>query len=101
MDKPALRGAADALDLILAGLADADRNAAALRLSLADLIEEARLGRIDAPLEWRDIPGGRLLAEGDLRRNAELERAYAAFSVELTGGETPALKSLRADMARG
>lgn len=97
MDKIALKSTAEGLERELAALAG-DDEAAALHRAMAPLIAAAKSGRIDVPQQWRDIPGGRLFSEGDLRRHASLESAYSAFCVELTGGESDVLRGLKAEM---
>ncbi len=53
--------------------------------SIRPIVELAKQGKITQPLEWRDIPGGRLFLETDLRKHKELESAYAIFKLEVTG----------------
>lgn len=97
MDKNALKAAAKQLEREFAALAD-DAEAGLLRTAIATLVDAAIGERIDAPMQWRDIPGSRLFSEGDLRRHANLERAWSAFCVELTGGESDALRELKAEI---
>lgn len=70
-----------------------------LDLELSPLMDWAERGQIRTPLEWRDIPGRYLFTEDGLQQYAELELAFAEFKIELTGGETPTLLRLKAQMA--
>jgi len=70
-----------------------------LDLELSPLMDRAERGQIRTPLEWRDIPGRYLLTEHGLQQYAELELAFAEFKIELTGGESPTLLRLKAQMA--
>ncbi|MNY30802.1 hypothetical protein D3C86_1649290 [compost metagenome] len=49
-------------------------------------------------MEWRDIPGRYLFTEEGLQQYAALEQAFAEFKIELTGGESPTLRRLKAQM---
>jgi hypothetical protein len=75
-----------------------DPAVAKLDLELAPLMDQAERGQIRTPLEWRDIPGRYLFTEDGLQQYAELELAFAEFKIELTGGESPALHRLKAEM---
>lgn len=97
MDKAALKSTAENLQRELAALGS-DPEVEALRGAMAALVDAAKNGRIEAPLQWRDIPGGRLFSEGSLRRYSALESAYSAFCIELTGGESDVLRGLKAEM---
>ena len=44
-----------------------------------------------------DIPVGRYVNEGSLRRYAEPEQAFARFRIEAAGGESPGLRKLRGE----
>ena len=70
-----------------------------LDLELAPLMDRAERSQIRTPLEWRDIPGRYLFTEHGLQQFAELELAFAEFKIELTGGESPTLLRLKAQMA--
>jgi hypothetical protein len=100
MDKAALRQAADRLDRLLQHYAATDDAARGLLNALSTLIAEAQADRIDRPLEWHDVPGARSFTEGGLAALGDLEAAYAAFRIELTGGESPVLRKLREDRAK-
>jgi hypothetical protein len=63
-------------------------------------MDRAERDQIRTPLEWRDIPGRFLFTEDGLQQYAELELAFAEFKIELTGGESPTLLRLKAQMAR-
>jgi hypothetical protein len=67
---------------------------------LKAVLSDARIGRISAPIAWQDVPGDLAFADGGLRRYRDLESAYSKFKIEITGGETPALRALRDSMGR-
>lgn len=95
MDQVLLAASAATLENILLQYVGRDAEASALHAALAPLIEDARKGKIATPVEWRDVPGGYAFSEGRLRQYADLEQAYAAFKIEVTGGESPVLRALR------
>ena len=86
-----LRAAIDALKA-------KDSAAAKLAVELEPLLILAERGQIRAPMEWRDIPGRYLFTEEGLQQYADLEHAFAEFKIELTGGESPTLRRLKAQM---
>jgi hypothetical protein len=86
-----LRAAIDALKA-------QDPAAAKLAVELEPLLVLAETGQIRTPMEWRDIPGRYLFTEEGLQQYAELEHAFAEFKIELTGGESPTLRRLKAQM---
>ncbi|WP_061301569.1 hypothetical protein [Janthinobacterium agaricidamnosum] len=98
MDQALLKTCASELDQLLARYGQTDAEAASLHRSLGSLIGQALAGTLAAPLEWGEIPGGYYFTEGTLRQFSDLERAYAAFKIELTGGVSPVLRDLRAKM---
>lgn len=98
MDQAALQQAADRLDEMLQHHA-ADQQVQSLRAALAGLIAAARTGQIADSLDWRDVPGAHGFAEGGLGQYSDLESAYAAFRIALTGGESAVLRKLRAERA--
>ncbi|NRR33135.1 hypothetical protein HSX11_23465 [Oxalobacteraceae bacterium] len=85
---------------ILSHYATIDKEAINLLSALEPLIEKSIAGEILAPYEWRAVPGSYYFTEGTLRKFPELESAYSKFTIELTGGETPVLKKLRAQMKK-
>jgi hypothetical protein len=87
-----LRSVIDALKAIDPAVAKLDQE-------LAPLMDRAERGQIRTPMEWRDIPGRHLFTEDGLQQYAELELAFAEFKIELTGGESPTLLRLKAQMA--
>ncbi|AQR70476.1 hypothetical protein BZG29_20755 [Janthinobacterium sp. LM6] len=98
MDQPRLQASAAELEQLLTRLAPADGEVADLRSALEPLLALAGSGALTTPLPWGDIPGGRYFTEGGLRRYPELERAFARFRIEATGGESPALRKLRGEI---
>lgn len=98
MNQELLKARALDLQQLLLRHAQADAEAASLLAALSALIKPAIAGAIGAPLAWGDVPGAAFFSEGGLRRFSDLESAYAAFKIELTGGESPALRNLRSKM---
>jgi hypothetical protein len=86
-----LRAAIDALKA-------QDPAAAKLAVELEPLLVLAERDQIRTPMEWRDIPGRYLFTEEGLQQYAALEQAFAEFKIELTGGESPTLRRLKAQM---
>ncbi|KJZ43078.1 MULTISPECIES: hypothetical protein [Pseudomonas] len=70
-------------------------DAADLYRGLKPLLELVKTGKIVTPIEWGEIPGQYFFTEKGLQIFEELEEAYAKFSIEITGGESPALKLFR------
>lgn len=94
-----LAKSAEKLEQILRHYLTFDREVLRLFDALSRLISDARTGRILGPMEWRDIPGGYDFTEGGLGKYSDLEAAYAEFKIEITGGESPVLRSLRLNAA--
>ncbi|MFJ4065653.1 hypothetical protein ACIPW4_10180 [Pseudomonas sp. NPDC089996] len=69
-----------------------------LRRELEPLLDLADQQLIQSPKQWHDIPGAYLFCELGLQQYAELERVFAMFRIELIGGESPALRRLKASM---
>ncbi len=69
-----------------------------LRDVIEPLMKLAESGMITVELQWRDIPGRYLFTEEGLQQYPHLEHAFAEFSIELTGGETPLLRKLKREM---
>jgi hypothetical protein len=67
-------------------------------VELEPLLVLVETGQIRTPMEWRDIPGRYLFTEEGLQQYAALEQAFAEFKIELTGGESPTLRRLKAQM---
>ena len=86
-----LRAAIDALKA-------QDPATAKLAVELEPLLVLAERDQIRTPMEWRDIPGRYLFTEEGLQQYAALEQAFAEFKIELTGGESPTLRRLKAQM---
>ncbi|WP_263260606.1 hypothetical protein [Pseudomonas sp. RIT-PI-S] len=66
--------------------------AVVLKAQLQDLLDNAERGGILSDVEIRDIPGYKVLTETTLQGHSDLSEAYAAFYIELTGGESEALR---------
>ncbi|MCF6437003.1 hypothetical protein [Pseudoalteromonas sp. MMG022] len=96
MNKEALKHRAVELERILNDYSLTEPEAALLLKVLAPIIENAKANKIDHNVEWNDIAGSRFFTEGSLRQFPDLEKAFADFRIEATGGESPALKKLRA-----
>lgn len=86
------------LRLVLDSLKAKDPAAMKLILELEPLLNAADQQLIRSPMEWRDIPGRYLFTEEGLQQYADLEHAFAEFRIELTGGESPTLRKLKASM---
>lgn len=86
MDCDKVKNLAEALESVLKKYSQSDPEVAGLFESLRSLIQAAKAGKIDAAMEWRDIPGGRYFTEGTLRKYRDLEKSFAEFKIEITGG---------------
>lgn len=95
MNKELLRTKAIKLEGFLSSYSKREAEASELFQMLSILIEDAKSMSVNDPMEWRDIPGGRLFSEGGLCAFSDLEQAFSEFRIEMTGGESPALKRLR------
>ena len=93
-----LRELAIALEYQLLIHAKIDPEAAALHADLTSLLIQAKAGNLTSPLEVRDVPGRYRFTERNLQQYRDLENAFAEFSIEARGGETPALKWLQEQM---
>lgn len=91
MDIIAIKTTAVALEILLQKYAQSDSEAAGLFEALKQLIMRAKNGNVSAPMEWSDIPGSYFFTEGTLRKYRDLEKAFAEFRIELTGGDNPVL----------
>lgn len=85
MDLEKIKKSACHLEVLLNKCASNDRDAASLLRVLNPLINQAKLGSISEPLEWRDIPGAYFFMEGNLIKYRDLEDAFADFRIEITG----------------
>lgn len=95
MDKIALREASDRLDKLLRLYSPSNKNADLLYRQLSHFIFDASAGAIELPIDLRQIPGGRIFDETDLRDLPGLESAFAKFKRRLTGGENEDSKEVR------
>ena len=94
MDIKKLKNYASKLETVLNQYSASDREVKLLSESLKDHIEMAKQGKITAPLEYQSVPGSYFFNEGNLRKYADLEEAYAEFRIEITGGETEEVRNL-------
>lgn len=99
MDQVLLVKSAEKLEKTLLQYSSVDAEVSDLFDALSGLINDARTGKILTPIEWRDVPGTYHFTEGGLRKYDTLETAYAEFKIEITGGESPVLRSLRLNVA--
>ncbi|WP_036186415.1 hypothetical protein [Marinimicrobium agarilyticum] len=53
---------------------------------LKPYIEKSKNGELDAPMAKSKVPGAHLFNDGELRPYPDLERAYARFRMQLSGG---------------
>ncbi|WP_346830264.1 hypothetical protein ABDX87_24860 [Pseudomonas abietaniphila] len=98
MNLTLLKAKAIALEAQLQLHAPLDPEAIRLWSALKPLLTLAKAEQISQPLETREVPGRYLFTEKNLQQYGELEEAYATFAIELTGGETPALRAFRESM---
>ena len=78
----------------------ADSTVSGIYASLAPLIEDSINGDIVNALDWENIPCGYFFIENNDDKYSELESAYANWKIEITGGETSALRKLKEDMSK-
>lgn len=97
MDQVLLLRSANKLEELLSRYSVADEEVRGLFDALSLLIAGARAGKVVSPVEWGSVPGAYNFTEGGLRRYSDLETAYAEFKIEVTGGESPLLRSLRSE----
>lgn len=95
MNQMLLAKSAKKLEELLLRYTSVDAGVSELFDALSGLIDDARGGRITAPVEWRNVPGRYNFTEGGLQKYPDLETAYAEFKIEVTGGESPVLRKLR------
>lgn len=100
MNKNKLQASARELRRVLDKYAVIDSAAASLSGQLQDLLERAERFSILQAVDIGDIPGYKLISETGLQGYADLSEAYAAFYIELTGGESEALKAFEARRGR-
>ena len=93
-DKVLLSSFAEQLEILLLQYGMADPEVSKLHSSLLVLIGQARTCVIAEPIEWRDIPGVYYFSEGGLGKYGDVETAYAKFKIQISGGESPALRNL-------
>lgn len=94
MDIKKLKNFASKLETVLNQYSASDREVKLLSESLKDHIDMGKQGKITAPLEYQSVPGSYFFNEGNLRKYADLEEAYAEFRIEITGGETKEVRNL-------
>lgn len=92
MNNNELHAAALNLETELKAHADLDREAAELYADLKPLLKLVKEGLVTTPWEWGQIPGRYRFSERGLQAYEPLEQAFATFCIELTGGESPALR---------
>lgn len=95
MNKRLLKQKAEILNQLLQKYSLVNPDAESVLKSLQGLLAEAINCEISSPIEWRSIPGAYQFNEGSLRQYNDLEDAFAEFRIEVTGGESLALKMFR------
>lgn len=95
MNRDLLKQKAEALYQLLERYSLVNSEAESVLISLKGLLVGAINGEISYPIEWRAIPGAYQFNEGSLRQYKDLENAFAEFRVEVTGGESLAMKAFR------
>jgi len=94
-DKMKIKVKAIELERLLAKYEKQELEVTRLTRDLSIFIEKAKSLNINESIEWKDIPGSRYFTEGNLRVFPDLEKAFADFRIELSGGEPLALRRLR------
>ena len=99
IDPTKLRAAAEHLDWVLTQYKD-EPIVQSLLQSLLPLIEDAKAGRIKAPIDSRKVPGTYNNADGAFipYKNPSVGAAYAKFKVALSGGLIEQDKKRHAEM---
>lgn len=99
IDAANLKAAAEYLEWVLLHYPDSD-DVQGLRRALAPLIEDAKAGRIEEPMDSGEVPGTYNNADGVYiqYRNPSVGDAYAKFKVELAGGLADQDKKRHAEM---
>lgn len=99
IDRVKLRAAAEHLEWVLRKYPDSADVQGLLR-ALAPLIEDAKAGRIEEPIDSGEVPGTFNNADGVYfpYRNPSVGDAYAKFKVELAGGLTDQDKKRHAEI---
>lgn len=89
IDPAKLKAAAEHLEWVLKQYPESDDVQSLLR-SLAPLIEDAKLGKVLAPMSQRDIPGAWNFGDGRYipYKKPSVGAAYANFIDEMEGGLT-------------
>lgn len=83
------------LEILLGKYAANDHDAASLLNALYPLIFDVKTEKRLKPMEWREIPGAYFFTEGQLRKYPDLEKAFAEFRIEITGGDNPVLEMIQ------
>jgi hypothetical protein len=99
IDPVRLKAAAEHLEWVLLQYPDSD-DVQALLHALTLLIDGAKTGRIERPLEREDVPGAYNFTDGLYipYKNPSVGDAYTQFRIELRGGLTEEEKQLHAEM---
>lgn len=109
VDSAKLKAAAEHLEWVLKQYPDSD-DVQGLLHSLTPLIEDAKAGRVQVPIERRDVPGAWNFGDGRYIpfKDPNVDDAYVEFSVELRGGRTEQdiqriarMDAMRKAMAKG
>lgn len=98
IDPAKLKAAAEHLEWVLRQYPDSEDVQGMLH-GLLPLIEDAKAGRIQEPIDRRDIPFAYNFGDGayTFYRNPDVGGAYARFATEIKGGLTEQEKQLLAD----
>lgn len=94
MDQIRIQEAAIGLRDLLYKYAVVEKESDFLHSGLGKLISDALSKKIIEPLDTRDVPGGRMFDESDLRKHRDLEEAFVKFTIEITGGEDSLIRSV-------
>lgn len=99
VDPVKLKAAAEHLEWVLQQYPDSDDVQSLLR-SLTPLIEDAKAGRVVAPVDGMKVPGAWNFSDGRYvpYQHPSVDGAYSDFVTELEGGWTEEEKQLIADL---
>lgn len=99
IDPAKLKAAAEHLEWVLKQYPDCE-DVQGLLNSLATLLEEAKAGRVEEPVDSMKIPGAWNFSDGRYvpYKDPSVDSAYVAFVVEMEGGLSEQEKQLNARM---
>ncbi|MEA1649432.1 hypothetical protein UAJ10_10420 [Nitrospirillum sp. BR 11164] len=93
MDQEHLKQSALILEEVSRRYAAIDPEAKKFASAIEAVIDDAKAGRIQEPTDGHPGLHRAYFFEGMLQQYRDLESAFARFEIEVTGGETPAVKA--------